>query len=504
MAPVPSSSPSASSRLRPLARWKALRRAGPPSLAVTRPAAATGASASPRGTKRSVATSSSAPPRSRRPRAASVSAVAAKRRGGSPSRRATATRPSTTSRWSTTTGRPPRGGRTSGGASPSTTARRRGAVRVTCFRRTTPCTSASGAYTISRRGTCTTVRPPAPRRRSSSTSEWPSVPPTPASVTRSPVADSSTRTTARRSSARTAPVRLVTASAAATSAPATSPRASQRRSRRILERLPHAQVELPARVAARRLEREAQVDAQWPDRALVAEPEAEAVAQVVEREVEARERHLPRVGEHGRAEPLGHGVAELGRALDQRAAADRVVVDERPDVPALVAAHRADAAGGEALEERAVTAPAGGLLGAQAEPERRHQVREERLVAPPLALEAHEGELAAEETPHGLDAGARHPAACRVEEVVGPVPVGAEPQAGEEAGVRRDVREPAGDHPVHVRERVVLEAVEEVGREGGERLERDARREGRAVVGVGLPVLLVLGGDQAAGAVPAG
>src|SRR5881396_1478893 len=272
----------------------------------------------------------------------------------------------------------------------------------------------------------------------------------------------------------------------------------------LLERLPHAQVDLPARVTARRLEREAQVHAQRPDRALVADPEAEAVAQVVEREVEAPERHLPRVGEHGRADPLGHGVAELRGALDQGAAADRVVVDERPDVPALVAAHRADAAGVEALEERDVTAPAVGLLGAQAEPERRHQVREERLVAPPLALEAHEGELAAEETPHGLDAGARHPAACRVEEVVGPVPVGAEPQAGEEAGVRRDVREPAGDHPVHVRERVVLEAVEEVGREGGERLELDARREARAVVGVGLLVLLVLGGDQAQALLRAG
>src|SRR5213078_1390474 len=174
-----------------------------------------------------------------------------------------------------------------------------------------------------------------------------------------------------------------------------------------LEDLPHAQVELPARVATRRLEREAQVDAQRPDRALVSEPEAEAVAQVVEREVEARERHLPRVGEHGCAEPLGHGVAELGGALEQGAAADRVVVDEQPDVPALVAAHRADAAGVEALEERHVTAPAGQRLGAQAEPERRPQVRDQRLVAPPLALQAHEAELAAEEAAHGFDAGAR-------------------------------------------------------------------------------------------------
>src|SRR5947209_16533918 len=164
----------------------------------------------------------------------------------------------------------------------------------------------------------------------------------------------------------------------------------------LLERLPHAPVELPARVAARRLEREAQVHAQRPDRALVADPEAEAVAQVVEREVEAPERHLPRVGEHGRAEPLGHGVAELRGPLDQGAAADRVVVDERPDVPALVAAHRADAPGVEALEERDVAAPAEGLLGAQAEPERGRQVGDQRLVAPPLALEAHEGEFAAQ------------------------------------------------------------------------------------------------------------
>src|SRR5439155_14168312 len=104
------------------------------------------------------------------------------------------------------------------------------------------------------------------------------------------------------------------------------------------------------------------------------------------------------------------------------AAADRVVVDERPDVPALVAAHRADAAGVEALEERDVTAAAGGLLGAQAEPERRHQVREERLVASPLALEADEGGLAAEEAPYGLDAGARHPAARPDEQIVGRVP----------------------------------------------------------------------------------
>src|SRR5207247_6315854 len=123
--------------------------------------------------------------------------------------------------------------------------------------------------------------------------------------------------------------------------------------------------------------------------------------------------------------------AELRGALDQGAAADRVVLDERPDVPALVAAHRADAPGVEALEERDVAAPAEGLLGAQAEPERRRQVRDQRLVAPPLALEAHEGELAAQEAAHRLDAGARHPAARRVEEIVGPVPVGAEAHAGE-------------------------------------------------------------------------
>src|SRR5439155_11874500 len=42
-----------------------------------------------------------------------------------------------------------------------------------------------------------------------------------------------------------------------------------------------------------------------------------------------------------------------------------------------------------------------GLLGAQAEPEGGRQVRDQRLVAPPLALEAHEGELAAEEAATG-------------------------------------------------------------------------------------------------------
>src|SRR5204862_481847 len=176
------------------------------------------------------------------------------------------------------------------------------------------------------------------------------------------------------------------------------------------------------------------------------------------------------------------------------AAADRVVVDERPDVPALVAAHRADAPGVEALEERDVAAPAEGLLGAQAEPERGRQVRDQRLVAPPLALEAHEGELAAEEAAHGLDAGARHPAARRVEEIVGPVPVGAEAHAGAEAGVGRQGGEPARDHPVHARERVVLEAVQGVGRERAPWLELAARREARAGVGVGLIVLLLLPG----------
>src|SRR5206468_1946782 len=340
----------------------------------------------------------------------------AKRRGGSVSRRATATRPSTTSRRSTSTARPPPGWRANGRAPPSRTARPRGAVSVTRSRRRTPRSSASGAYTISTRGTCATVRPPAARRRSSSTSERPSVPPTWPSRTRASVARSRKRTTALRSSARTAPVRLPTASASATSTIATSRRASQRRSRRMLERLPHAQVDLPARVAA----------------------------------------------------------------------------------------HRADAAGVEALEERDVAAPAEGLLGGQAEPERGRQVRDQRLVAPPLALEAHEGELAAEEAAHGLDAGARHPAARRVEKIVGPVPLGAEARAGEEAGVGRQVGEPARYRPVHARERVVLDAVEGVGGERGERLQLEARREARAVAGVGLLVLLVLGGDQAETLVRAG
>src|SRR5581483_8877209 len=95
------------------------------------------------------------------------------------------------------------------------------------------------------------------------------------------------------------------------------------------ERLPDAHVHLPARVARGPLDREAEVEAERTDRALVADADPGAVAEVVEREVEGVERDLASVEEDGAADLLRDRVAELGRSFDERPPADRIVVAAR-------------------------------------------------------------------------------------------------------------------------------------------------------------------------------
>ena len=190
-------------------------------------------------------------------------------------------------------------------------------------------------------------------------------------------------------------------------------------------------------------------------------------------------------------------MTELDRHLDEAQAADRIAADERADVPALVAAYRVRATGEEALEQRDRVAAGDRVLEADARAECQPEVPHERLIAPDLADDADEVEVAAEERADRLDGQARRPTAVRIERILGRVHVDAEAETRQEAMRRCDRRPERLDLVVHVRERVVLEPVEHVRRDDRRRTELDPRAHARAVVEERLLVLLLLGQRQA-------
>src|SRR5262249_47797513 len=151
-------------------------------------------------------------------------------------------------------------------------------------------------------------------------------------------------------------------------------------------------------VAVGPLDRKAEVDTQRSDRRLVAEPEAGAVAEVVDREGERLHRDLPGVEEHVGADGLGDRMPELDRALDEAQSADRIAVDHRTDVAALVAAHRVDASGIEPFVERDVLRAAVWVFEAEPGSEREGEAPRQRLIATPLQKHPDEGHVAAEES----------------------------------------------------------------------------------------------------------
>src|SRR5262249_10281624 len=156
-----------------------------------------------------------------------------------------------------------------------------------------------------------------------------------------------------------------------------------------------------------------------------APPEAGAVTQVVDREVERLAAQLTGVEEHRAPDRIRDRMAQLARQLDQRAAAHRLVADEPPDAAPAAAADRGDAAGVEALLQRYLLRAPVGFLAAEPEAAGAEQPSDEVLVAASLDDHAEEVDVAAEEAAHGLDRRARDEAAGRVEQVVGRVPVDA-------------------------------------------------------------------------------
>src|SRR5262249_5732257 len=222
------------------------------------------------------------------------------------------------------------------------------------------------------------TRAPPGNRRSMSCAQMPvtSEPPTRPIDTRASVAwtrsaVSQVRSCASPAGVRTAMTRNTSPNAARSRTPV-STRTARRmgRSLAILERVSHRQVHLPARVVTPTIEREAEVHAHRPDDGAVPGAEAEAVLHVVDGNAPAQSVHLTGIDESGDVDRLGDRMAELGGELDQRSTTDRLVaVDEvlpagvalpegeqrasqGSDTAAPVAAHRADAACIEALEER--------------------------------------------------------------------------------------------------------------------------------------------------------
>src|SRR5262249_11558013 len=177
--------------------------------------------------------------------------------------------------------------------------------------------------------------------------------------------------------------------------------------------------------------------ADGPDRRLVAHAESEAVAEIADWERPARERDLTGVGEDEAGQALVDRMAELERALDERAPADGLVVEERPDPPAAIAAYPADPARVEPLEERDLPA-VGRIGGAQAGARREEDRGGQRLVVAALADDPQELDVAAERSADRLDGAAQDAAAARIEEIVRRVPLDARAESREDRRLRRD------------------------------------------------------------------
>src|SRR5262249_7532961 len=231
-----------------------------------------------------------------------------------------------------------------------------------------------------------------------------------------------------------------------------------------------------------------------------APPEAGAVTQVVDRDVERLAAQLTGVEEHRAPDRIRDRRAQLARQLDQRAAAHRLVADEPPDAAPAVAADRVDAAGVEALLQRYLLRAPVGFLAAEPEAAGAEQPADEGLgaAAPP----GHPGgaDFAAE----GLDRRARDEAAGRVEQVVGRVPVDAEPEAGDDGVLGRDARQLAAHGGLDARQDVVLGAVEGEARDGLRRLPLETGAQAAAGQRVGVLFDARLGEDETAAVVVSG
>src|SRR5262245_56801901 len=111
-------------------------------------------------------------------------------------------------------------------------------------------------------------------------------------------------------------------------------------------------------------------------------------------------------------------MTELDRGRGEGAPADRVVVHERADAAAAVAADGIDAAGVEPLEERDLLGAWERIRGAHADPSCPEEAPHEPLVHPPFADQTEEAEVAAQDVPDRLDGCPGDPAPGRVEEIV--------------------------------------------------------------------------------------
>src|SRR5262249_46219361 len=217
------------------------------------------------------------------------------------------------------------------------------------------------------------------------------------------------RSCASPAGVRTAMTRNTSPNAARSRTPV-STRTARRmgRSLAILERVSHRQVHLPGRVVTPTIEREAEVHAHRPDDGAVPGAEADAVLHVVDGNAPAQSVHLTGIEESGDVDRLDYRMAELGGELDQRSPTDRLVAvaevlpagvalpegEQRArqgsDTAAPVAAHRADAACIEALEDRDLRAPVDRLFAAESEAGGGAESLDERDGEAPLAGQAQE------------------------------------------------------------------------------------------------------------------
>src|SRR5262249_47094042 len=319
-----------------------------------------------------------------------------------------------------------------------------------------------------------------------------SEPPTRPIDTRAPVAW--TRRAVSQLRSRASPTDVCTARTRNTSANAASSRTpvSTRTARRmgrshaILKRVSHRQVHLPGGVVTPAIEREAEVHSHRPDDGAIPGAEPDAVLHVVDGDAPAQSVHLTGIDESGDVDRLGDRMPQFGGELDQRPTADRLVaVDEvlpagvalregeqrarqGPDAAARGAAHRADAAGIEALEDADRRAAVERRFRDEAEPGGGAESLDERDVEPSFADQAQEMNVAAETD--GLDAEAPDLAPGGVHQVVRPVPVDAQAEAGNHRSGRSALvlvgtAEGEPDGGLHVAQQIEGGAVEGVGRQ---------------------------------------
>src|ERR1051325_9731743 len=112
---------------------------------------------------------------------------------------------------------------------------------------------------------------------------------------------------------------------------------------------------LPRAITARRVEREADIEAQGAHRRGVSDAETRRKLQIADGQIEGLHRDLAEVHKDSAAELAVEVPAQFQGSFDQAAPADRIVgCRERSEFAALVAAHTVAAARVETFEERDV------------------------------------------------------------------------------------------------------------------------------------------------------